>query len=97
MTLPTHSHALTAHIFYLQFQGVLGLSHSGILKATLNKFATIDPVLTSVVNAHPTYPVLIVGHSLGGGVAQLFTLLTLSSHPDWKIKCFSFGGANKTG
>eukprot|EP01105_Mastigella_eilhardi_P027876 TRINITY_DN8842_c0_g1_i1.p1 TRINITY_DN8842_c0_g1~~TRINITY_DN8842_c0_g1_i1.p1 ORF type:complete len:371 (+),score=84.86 TRINITY_DN8842_c0_g1_i1:889-2001(+) len=58
-----------------------------------NKFAALGDTIERLHNEHPMYQVIVVGHSLGGGVAQLLTLLLLEAHSDWRIHCHAYGPA----
>lgn len=56
--------------------GYDGLVHSGMLKSA--KKLSNSPVKQAVIEAlkkYPTYSLVLCGHSLGGGVASVLTLL----------------------
>ena len=67
---------MTAKYVKYEANGFNGYVHSGMLKSA-EKFAK-GPVRDAVIQAlkkNPTYSLVLCGHSLGGGVAALLTLL----------------------
>ncbi|KAF2441005.1 alpha/beta-hydrolase [Karstenula rhodostoma CBS 690.94] len=48
--------------------------HTGFYTSWLNTRKAILPQLTEAINTHPTYDIVLVGHSLGGAVAALAAL-----------------------
>lgn len=56
-------------------------AHGGFLVAARLLAHTAAPLLAALQRAHPSYAVRLVGHSLGGAVAALLTLLLRASLP----------------
>ncbi|KAL5397740.1 hypothetical protein PMIN06_001312 [Paraphaeosphaeria minitans] len=48
--------------------------HTGFYTSWLHTRKTILPQLTEAINTHPSYDIVLVGHSLGGAVAALAAL-----------------------
>eukprot|EP01113_Clastostelium_recurvatum_P011914 TRINITY_DN1611_c0_g1_i3.p1 TRINITY_DN1611_c0_g1~~TRINITY_DN1611_c0_g1_i3.p1 ORF type:complete len:545 (+),score=130.67 TRINITY_DN1611_c0_g1_i3:80-1714(+) len=68
-----------------------GYAHKGILQAAKRKHALLAPiVLDALVRYHNEYSVVVCGHSLGAGVAALFTLLFHEIDPEVPIHCYAF-------
>eukprot|EP01133_Synstelium_polycarpum_P017259 gene17259-20568_t len=67
-----------------------GLAHTGILKCAQNKFKELSPILIEQLEIHEGYKIAVVGHSLGGGTAALFTLLFNNEYPDLPIHCYAY-------
>ena len=51
-----------------------GQAHSGLSYGALNIVDTAIPRIKSILDKHPDYQILILGYSLGGGLAQLMAL-----------------------
>jgi hypothetical protein len=66
---------LAAHPMEIQLGGVDGWVHPGILAAASYIHCTIEAALKEAAVKCPGWPVLITGHSLGGGVAALLCML----------------------
>lgn len=64
-------------------------AHSGMLQASVNLVAQLGKYLEPLVKKHPTYRIRVVGHSLGAGVAALFTLLIQKSYPAARAVVFA--------
>jgi len=67
-----------------------GLAHTGILKASFGKLQILSPVILDCCKKYPSYKVIVVGHSLGAGIASLFTLLFNTAYPEIPIHCYAF-------
>ena len=55
--------------------GTLGKAHGGFLKSARVLSKGLHELVTTALEEHPNYDLVIVGHSLGGGVATLLALL----------------------
>lgn len=68
---------LTAHYDYFVYQdGIDGYVHSGIYNsAKLISKSSIRQAVTDALNSHPSYKLVLTGHSLGGGCAALLSML----------------------
>ena len=53
------------------------MAHSGIATSAQNVLEKIGPELKALLLEHPTYKLVLTGHSLGGGTAVLATCLLL--------------------
>ncbi|ELP83925.1 lipase containing protein, putative [Entamoeba invadens IP1] len=73
--------------------GVEGYCHSGIYESSLRKVTQIESKISHLHQRYPNYKILIVGHSLGGGVAVVTSALFLEKHPDWDLKCIALAPA----
>ena len=62
-----------------------GVAHAGMVIGTRNLMRRSFSVLVDTVAAHPGYSVLVVGYSLGAGLAQLYTAQLLSD-PDCRSR-----------
>merc|ERR1711936_336839 len=51
-----------------------GEAHAGLVWGTRNLVRTAVPKLVSQLTKYPGYPLLIIGYSLGAGLAQLLTM-----------------------
>ena len=51
-----------------------GLAHSGLAQGAANIVSTAVPAIRAELDKHPGYEVLIIGYSLGAGLAQLVAL-----------------------
>ena len=60
---------------------IVGHVHSGIWAAANFVLEQSLPYLQNAVKSNPEYPILVTGHSMGGGCAALLALL-LRTHPD---------------
>ena len=69
-----------------------GVAHGGIGVGTRNLVETAVPVIKSQLELHPSYSLLVLGYSLGAGLAQLLTLHCQHSlPPDTVIRTIAFG------
>ncbi|WIA34143.1 hypothetical protein OEZ86_012507 [Tetradesmus obliquus] len=66
---------ITAAPLAFEFQGVAGWVHEGLLAAAAFVVANTVDALAEGSARHPGWPLVVAGHSLGGGVAALVTLL----------------------
>jgi len=66
---------LAAHPMEIELGGVDGWVHPGILAAASYIHCTTEAALKEAAKKCPGWPVLITGHSLGGGVAALLCML----------------------
>jgi hypothetical protein len=66
---------LAAHPMEIELGGVDGWVHPGILAAASYIHCTTEAALKDAAKKCPGWPVLITGHSLGGGVAALLCML----------------------
>ena len=64
-------------------------AHSGMLQASVKLVGQLMSYLQTLVKQHPTYRIRVVGHSLGAGVASLFTLLIRQSFPTARAVVFA--------
>jgi hypothetical protein len=60
---------------------IVGYVHSGIMAAANFVLEQSLPYLQEAVKSNPNYPILVTGHSMGGGCAALLALL-LRTHPE---------------
>lgn len=67
-----------------------GYAHKGILQAAKRKHALLAPTVLDALAQRPEYGVVVVGHSLGAGVASLFTMLFHEIDPQVPIHCYAF-------
>ena len=51
-----------------------GLAHSGLAQGAANIVSTTGPVIRDALARHPGYELIIIGYSLGAGLAQLIAL-----------------------
>eukprot|EP01132_Coremiostelium_polycephalum_P007498 gene7498-9214_t len=67
-----------------------GFAHTGILRCAQKKFNELSPIILEQLEMKKGYKFIVVGHSLGGGVASLFTMIFKDKYPDIPIHCYSF-------
>ncbi|KAL7712195.1 sn-1-specific diacylglycerol lipase [Entamoeba marina] len=84
---------LSAKPIEYSFNGIQGFTHAGIYRSCLNKYEQLCPILHFMGKKYPTYKLIVTGHSLGGGIAQLLTLEIYKRHPEWNVHCYSFAPA----
>ena len=65
--------------------------HFGIMKAAKWCFDNLGDYLIAESNARKYKKLFVVGHSLGGAVASLFTIMMSEVHPTFSIECIAFG------
>ncbi|GAM27611.1 hypothetical protein SAMD00019534_107870 [Acytostelium subglobosum LB1] len=68
-----------------------GYIHLGILLCAHKKLKETEELLVKAIHCHPGYRLIVTGHSLGAGVASLFTFLFYDKHPLIPLHCYSFG------
>ncbi|KAL4425931.1 hypothetical protein ABPG75_009947 [Micractinium tetrahymenae] len=66
--------------------GVAGHVHGGFLAAARNMLAPVSTALRAAAQACPGWPVLLCGHSLGGGVAAVLTMLLVEQRQRWELQ-----------
>ena len=70
-----------------------GFAHFGILKGALKILKVTKDVLIKLLEEHPTYKLVVTGHSLGAGTAVLITLeILLGKDPfvsPHRVKCIA--------
>jgi hypothetical protein len=71
-----------------------GTVHSGILKCAQAKLAALLPTIRATLALHPTYKLVITGHSLGAGTAAIMAVLLNLDRSllpaNTKVRCFAF-------
>ncbi|EFA83094.1 G-protein-coupled receptor family 3 protein 5 [Heterostelium album PN500] len=65
--------------------------HLGMLLCGHKKMKEVEAVLLKSLHENPGYRLVVTGHSLGAGVASIFTFLFYDAHPEIPIHCYSFG------
>ncbi|KYQ90567.1 hypothetical protein DLAC_09195 [Tieghemostelium lacteum] len=68
-----------------------GLAHLGILMCAHKKMYEMEKIILKTLYENKGYRFIVTGHSLGAGVASLFTILFNDAHPEVKIHCYSYG------
>jgi len=72
------------------------VAHEGIAASARNVLLRIEADLRAALAEHPTYKLVLTGHSLGGGTAILATYLLLVDPtfatwvPDRLVECYAF-------
>ena len=66
---------LSARPMEVTLCGVSGRVHEGMMAAATYVHCSTAPALAAAASAHPGWPILCVGHSMGGGVATILTAL----------------------
>eukprot|EP00035_Acanthoeca_spectabilis_P008523 m.155220 g.155220 ORF g.155220 m.155220 type:complete len:537 (-) comp14398_c0_seq5:213-1823(-) len=66
--------------------------HAGMIGAATALLAQRIELIRGALGQHPTYRLIVTGHSLGGGVALIATILLFHSHPDIapRVECHAF-------
>ena len=67
-----------------------GVAHAGFANAATVLHRSLGPRLAKWRSRYPSYRVVITGHSLGGGVACLLSLLLFESSPTMETKTYAF-------
>jgi len=67
-----------------------GSVHQGMYRCAEKKLYHLTPIIMSTLSKYPAYKILVVGHSLGAGVASIFTLLFHQTHSQIPIHCYAF-------
>ncbi|ELP84629.1 lipase containing protein, putative [Entamoeba invadens IP1] len=75
------------------YHGEDGVVHSGIYKTALETFKDAKDHIENALKNYPNLKFLITGHSLGGSVAQIITLLIKQWRPEWDIHCYAIAPA----
>jgi hypothetical protein len=65
-------------------------AHHGMLEAAMTVALKVEDLIEEELAANPEYSLVLVGHSLGGGVAALLATLWETKFPD--TKAYLFGG-----
>jgi len=68
-----------------------GYTHTGFLLAAQRKLKSLEDLIIKMIFSHPGYRLVVCGHSLGAGVASVFTLLFHKAHPHIPVHCFAYG------
>lgn len=87
---------VTAHPLEVDLMGTDGWVHQGIMAAATYIHCCTKDALEEAAQKFPGWPLLVTGHSLGGGVAAILTmLLNQSGGIDGlgKIRCITIGPA----
>eukprot|EP01156_Anaeramoeba_ignava_P021813 Anaeramoba_ignava/c19781_g3_i2.p1 GENE.c19781_g3_i2~~c19781_g3_i2.p1 ORF type:complete len:252 (+),score=71.31 c19781_g3_i2:32-757(+) len=66
-----------------------GFGHNGMVNAALWMEFHLKKKISEIMEQKKNYKLVLIGHSLGGGVASLLTILLSKSFP--KIHCYGFG------
>jgi len=72
-----------------------GQAHTGILTGAKEILKKVKPILTQEMNKKPNYQLVITGHSLGAGTAELITMMILTNKEDHAdlvkhgVKCYA--------
>lgn len=66
---------VTANSIKVTLLGVSGWVHEGIMTSASYIHCCTKELLRGLADAYPEWPILVTGHSLGGGVAGMLTLL----------------------
>ena len=70
-----------------------GFAHFAILKGALKILKVTKPILFKLLEEHPTYKLVVTGHSLGAGTAVLATLEILLGSDKFvspqRVKCIA--------
>ncbi|KAF2070341.1 hypothetical protein CYY_008344 [Polysphondylium violaceum] len=67
-----------------------GHAHTGILKCAQKKFKELMPLILEAIERYPGYGLIVVGHSLGAGVASLFTIISKNRYPEIPVHCYAY-------
>ncbi|EGC35792.1 hypothetical protein DICPUDRAFT_151806 [Dictyostelium purpureum] len=68
-----------------------GCAHLGILLCAHMKMKEMYVLIRKTLDIYKGYRLVVTGHSLGAGVASLFTILFHDMHPEIPIHCFAYG------
>lgn len=82
---------LNDEVFELPFMpGQIATVHRGMLRSAEYVYAKLcqENILNDLFILHPTFDLVITGHSLGAGVAALLSLMLKAKYPD--LRCFAF-------
>lgn len=66
--------------------------HLGFLDAYNAVALDVLHIVQDQLAVHPSYRIIVTGHSLGGAIAALGAISIKSAHPHVPIKLFTFGG-----
>lgn len=87
---------VTAHPLKVELMGVDGWVHQGIMAAATYIHCCTKDALDAAAAKYPGWPILVTGHSLGGGVAAILSMLMIQSGGVsnlGRIKCVGIGPA----
>ncbi|KYQ93248.1 hypothetical protein DLAC_11642 [Tieghemostelium lacteum] len=78
-----------------------GFAHAGILKCAENKFQELGHILylhyqKQMNLQQKSYTIVVCGHSLGAGVAALFTMIFHQKYPQIPIHCYAYAPPSLT-
>lgn len=68
-----------------------GAAHLGILLCAHMKMKEMFILIKKTLELCKGYKLIVTGHSLGAGVASLFTILFNDIHPEIPVHCFAYG------
>ena len=74
-----------------EFGGEAGYAHLAMLNGARMAMTVLEEVLLAIVACYPEHRLWIVGHSLGAGVAALFSIILKEKHPMLPIEAWCFG------
>lgn len=66
----------------------VGLSHQGVLQSALQILGQLDEPLAQALARHPSYTLVLTGHSLGAAVASVLGILLRPRFP--MLRCYAF-------
>lgn len=87
---------VAAHPLEIKLMDVEGWVHQGIMSAATYIQCSVKEALEEAAGIYPGWPVLVTGHSLGGGVASILTMLLHQAggiQGLGKIRCITIGTA----
>eukprot|EP00002_Diphylleia_rotans_P029943 TRINITY_DN6123_c0_g1_i8.p1 TRINITY_DN6123_c0_g1~~TRINITY_DN6123_c0_g1_i8.p1 ORF type:complete len:474 (+),score=67.60 TRINITY_DN6123_c0_g1_i8:86-1507(+) len=71
------------------------IAHKGMLHSALHLVDELWPQIKELLKANPRYNIFVTGHSLGGGVAALVSVLLMETpkrkYLEGRLKCITFG------
>lgn len=67
-------------------------AHSGMLRAARRKFRILDETISRLADENEKHDIVVVGHSLGAGVASLLSIELVRAHPHLasRVNCYAF-------
>ena len=68
-----------------------GLVHSGFLEAYNSAAPTVLAAVKEQLEEHPSYSLVITGHSLGGALASIGSVSLAKNFPGVPLKLYTFG------
>eukprot|EP00890_Picochlorum_soloecismus_P001589 jgi/Picsp_1/2430/NSC_05890-R1_alpha beta-hydrolase len=87
---------VTAHPLKVELMGVDGWVHQGIMAAATYIHCCTKDALDAAAEKYPGWPILVTGHSLGGGVAAILSMLMIQCgglSNLGRIRCVGIGPA----